>query len=125
MGGDVIGGEVKVSSVGKGVRGGLVSSIGRVTVGVGACVVFFPASTAETRVVIIAMADWIFMMIVRFSIGETKDRICNDNDNYYSTIRRRSWFCVIFMMVHPFHTWLTMNIARSRRKANIISAPCF
>ncbi len=75
MGGDVIGGEVKVSSVGKGVRGGLVSSIGRVTVGVGACVVFFPASTAETRVVMMAMADWIFMMIVRFSIGETKERI--------------------------------------------------
>ncbi len=56
-----------MASVGKGVRGGLVSSTGRVTVGVGACVVFFPASTAETRVMM-AMADWIFMMIVWFSL---------------------------------------------------------
>ena len=61
-GGEVIG----VDSVGKGVRGGVVSSTGRVTVGVGACVVFFPASTAETRVVIMAMADWIFMIYIYF-----------------------------------------------------------
>ena len=61
-GGEEAGGAVEVDWVGKGVMGGTDSSTGRVTVGVGAWVVFFPASTAETMVVMKAMADWTFMI---------------------------------------------------------------
>jgi hypothetical protein len=65
-GGDDTGGIEDTSWVGKGVIGWVLSSTGRVTVGVGACVVFFPASTAETRLVMMAMADWIFMIVIVF-----------------------------------------------------------
>ena len=63
-GGDETGGTEDTSWVGNGVIGGVLSPTGRVTVGVGACVVFFPASTAETRLVMMAMADWIFMIVI-------------------------------------------------------------